>query len=1208
MGAPAAVHPSDQTLEAYGLGRLDDSAAAAIISHLDTCAECQSKVEEVSSDSFLGRLRKVGGAPESTAAVGSSLAGLSMMDADADQAHRPATSSLPPGLVGHPDYEVLRELGQGGMGTVYLARNRLMGRLEVLKVVSGHLIRQKGVLERFAAEIKNAARLHHPNIVTAYSASRLGESIIFAMEFVDGLDLSKLVKTRGPLPVANACSYLHQACLGLQHAHERGMVHRDIKPSNLMLAREGKRAVVKILDFGLAKVQSEGPVDGGLTHEGQMLGTPDFIAPEQISDARGSDIRADIYSMGCTLYYLLTGGPPFKASSLYDLLQSHHAMDATPLNLIRPEVPVELAALVAKMMAKEPGRRFQTPAEVAKALTPFFKKGSEAIRETIPEVSKLEQPRRPPLAKPPATQVATPVPSSGKTPPAEPKWDDLIQREHAEPLRVRPQPKPMPSKPRWLWPAAAASALLLTIAVLWGVIVKIKTPEGTIELVNLPAGAQVLVDKEEVSVIFPAGGKHAQITVSAGTHKITVKQDGIEVSGDDVTVDAGSRKKFTIRLVKDIPAPPEPPPSTEVRREEPSTRRPPTITNSIDMKLALIPGGEFMMGSPENDEEANADERPAHVVRITRPFYLGIHEVTQEQYLAVMGRNPSHFASTIGPNHVPDRSTFQQPVEQVTWLDAVQFCNWLSQKEGLTRFYTVEGDTAKINDIEGAGYRLPTEAEWEYACRSGATTKYSFGDDPARLEEFAWFKANSSGRPQPVGSKKPNKFGLYDMHGNVWEWCWDWYSGTYYAFSPIEDPPGRASTESLATRGGDWSAAPVNCRSARRKDERPDYKTPGQGFRVARNAPRGRTLTIDPSDGSVTSSRTGDDQFIPLFNGKNLDGWSIDSGTGQSWTVDAEGGLVVRGPSHWKQSGFLLTNKEFSEFVLKFDFVPSPHANSGVVFWAQPGELFDGIPHQPQLELLDADRPNIKNGSFIWSKSTQVRDILPPYQSVELKPFGSWNTVRLEVRREVLHFSINEREVFRSDNLKLLAERPSAHPSLKRRTGRIGLQSHTGTVRFRNIEIHELPAMGQGAEIEREKKGSAGFGKSERTAKSAPSHGLSSVTTASGVVYRDVEIGRGPPVTIGQKCRVEYSGWLWENGAKGKLFDSSRQRNVLFEFNPGSPGVIKGWSEGVPGMRVGGKRELLIPPGLAYGSKGAGGVIPPDSTLFFEIELVELTD
>ena len=135
-----------------------------------------------------------------------------------------------------------------------------------------------------------------------------------------------------------------------------------------------------MLDFGLAKVRSERPADGALTHDGQMLGTPHYIAPEQISDARRADIRADIYSLGCTLYYLLTGGPPFQGTSLYDILQAHHSMDATPLNLKRPEVPIELAALVAKMMAKEPERRFQEPKDVGQALTPFFKSGAGSFK------------------------------------------------------------------------------------------------------------------------------------------------------------------------------------------------------------------------------------------------------------------------------------------------------------------------------------------------------------------------------------------------------------------------------------------------------------------------------------------------------------------------------------------------------------------------------------------------------------------------------------------------------------------------------------------------------------------------------------------------------------------------------------------------------------------------------------------------------------
>src|SRR5262249_9755795 len=150
--------------------------------------------------------------------------------------------TLPPDLANHADYQVLRELGRGGMGVVYLAHNRLMGRDEVLKVVSKDLIERKGVLERFSREIRSAARLMHPNIVHAYSAFLCGECVVFAMEYVDGLDLAKLVKTRGPISISHACYFAYQAALGLQHAHEHGMVHRDIKPSNLMLTHRGDKA------------------------------------------------------------------------------------------------------------------------------------------------------------------------------------------------------------------------------------------------------------------------------------------------------------------------------------------------------------------------------------------------------------------------------------------------------------------------------------------------------------------------------------------------------------------------------------------------------------------------------------------------------------------------------------------------------------------------------------------------------------------------------------------------------------------------------------------------------------------------------------------------------------------------------------------------------------------------------------------------------
>ncbi len=303
-------------------------------------------------------------------------------------------SPLPVELANHADYEIIRELGRGGMGVVYHAHNRIMDRDEVLKVMGQDIVDHAGVLDRFLREIRAVAKLRHPNIVSAYSAFRCGGSLVFAMEYVVGLDLRRMVKACGPMPVAHASFFVHKAALGLQHAHEEGMVHRDIKPGNLMLSHKGNRAVIKLLDFGLSKATSEQnanelrigeptlQMDFGehLTRTGQMLGTPDFISPEQIADPQKADIRADIYSLGCTFYYLLSGRPPFPSTTPYATLKAHQSTDATLLNEVRTEVPTELAALVAKMMAKDRAHRFQEPTEVAEALTPFFRKRGASFR------------------------------------------------------------------------------------------------------------------------------------------------------------------------------------------------------------------------------------------------------------------------------------------------------------------------------------------------------------------------------------------------------------------------------------------------------------------------------------------------------------------------------------------------------------------------------------------------------------------------------------------------------------------------------------------------------------------------------------------------------------------------------------------------------------------------------------------------------------
>ncbi len=252
------------------------------------------------------------------------------------------------------------------------------------------------------------------------------------------------------------------------------------------------------------------------------------------------------------------------------------------------------------------------------------------------------------------------------------------------------------------------------------------------------------------------------------------------------------------------------------------------------MEFVSIKGGEFIMGSPDEDKEASTNEMPPHTVRIN-PFYLGMTEVTQTQYQEVMGNNPSYFSATgAGRDKVAGQSTGHYPVENVSWLDAVRFCNALSMKDGFTPFYQVNGGKVEIPDRKGPGYRLPTEAEWEFACRGGKTTRYSFGTDPSVLGEYGWFGENSGGRSHPVGQERRNGFGLYDMHGNVWEWCSDGWDDDYYKKTPEDDPPGASGAASQVFRGGGWDSEPRECRSANRYRFAPGNRSYFLGFRVAR--------------------------------------------------------------------------------------------------------------------------------------------------------------------------------------------------------------------------------------------------------------------------------------------------------------------------------------------------------------------------------------
>ena len=283
-------------------------------------------------------------------------------------------------------FHVLERLGEGGMGYVFKARHRLMNRIVALKVIRPERIADRNAVQRFCREVEAAAKLSHPNIVRAYDAGEVDGVYYFAMQYVPGTDLSRLVKQRGGLPVAQACDYLAQAAFGLQHIHDSGMVHRDIKPSNLMItgpseSRPGGDSasnatltapgMVKILDLGLARLCEDepgAPTRLILTKLGAVMGTADYISPEQARDSREADVRSDLYSLGCTFYFALAAQPPFAGGGALEKLMQHQLDEAEPIERLRPDVPPALAAVLRRLMAKKAADRYQTAAEVVAAL------------------------------------------------------------------------------------------------------------------------------------------------------------------------------------------------------------------------------------------------------------------------------------------------------------------------------------------------------------------------------------------------------------------------------------------------------------------------------------------------------------------------------------------------------------------------------------------------------------------------------------------------------------------------------------------------------------------------------------------------------------------------------------------------------------------------------------------------------------------------
>ena len=743
-------------------------------------------------------------------------------------------------------YQMLEKLGEGAMGTIYKARHTRLDRLVALKVLRQHVLSKPDALVRFEREMKAVGKLHHPNIVQALDAGEYGGVHYLSMEYAEGQDLNVLIKTRGTMSIVDACKAIREAALGLAAAHRLGLVHRDIKPSNLFLTSDTKQ--IKILDLGLALLSEEEAPDT-LTWTGQCFGTPDYMAPEQWNDAHLCDARTDLYALGCTLFMLLVGRAPYSGDEYGDVKKKQvaHLNGAIPdLAQLRPDTPAGLVAIYRKLMAKPPEERFASADELAKSLRPFviddnaptldggfsLTTGSEAEIGTLDQIAPLvgltSSFDRSTLMEggPPATVNrldATSVWTPGES-------GDSSGRNG----RIPPQGT---GGKRWLAAAGAGALMLLA-----GIIITITRKDGTTTTVKVPVPES---SKVEIVTDDP-------LAVTTGWHGWSVEAP---------------------------PAAIAPFPAEKAREHQEAWARylkiPVESTNSLGMKFRLVPPGEFLLGSPQEEidelltQQSGSEwqnkilrEGPQHRVALTQPIYVGMFEVTQDHFNQIMGTPPAqNTVSQPADAERPDNTSalsdrLVYPVHDISWLSAIEFCNTLSVKEGLQPRYVRTGESVTV--VDGNGYRLPTEAEWEYACRAGTTTRWYSADSPEGLTAFAWFFDNSQGGSHPVGQLQANAFGLYDMHGNVWEFCQDFY-GNYSGASTAVDPTGPSHGEYRVIRGASWYDNFEGSRCANRGLLWQASVLKNVGFRVVKTArPTVRiAIPANPPDlpGTTTADR-----------------------------------------------------------------------------------------------------------------------------------------------------------------------------------------------------------------------------------------------------------------------------------------------------------------------------------------------------------------
>jgi formylglycine-generating enzyme required for sulfatase activity/serine/threonine protein kinase len=771
-------------------------------------------------------------------------------------------------------HRILEVLGAGAMGIVYQAEDPLLQRRVALKAMLPKLASCDLNRQRFLREAQAAASVEHDHIITIHQVGQDGEIPYLTMAFLKGETLEALVEREHILPLPLALRIAREMAEGLQAAHEQGLVHRDVKPANVFL--EGSRSRVKLLDFGLVR-----PVNGNeqLTMVGDIVGTPAYMAPEQ-AWGKEVDPRTDLFSLGCVLYRMLGGQTPFLGNSALDTLVSLVSDESIPLRQLNPQVPEEVETLVSWLLIKDLEGRPGSAQEVSEILWGLEQAVAPASASAEPPVSPSTN-----SAGDPAMLVPVTPGSEGSGVSYPPLADLTVAARENQATPAAPGPAegqgregratmiPTPGEQKLSWLSLGEIESPEVAVVSPSLAEQERTETTSTQPSGSPGGPPSLPDHQSESQEAQAPPSRGRVLVLRGLVGLAaftvvllvlglVKnlasspentepgEQGPNQTGripESLLLRGLGRKESDAGIprngarpnnpISTLPhrgteeKPPDPLPSgrgepgSAVSEPDGADAVPP-ITNSIGMKLVWVAEGKFTMGSPREEKERGGDES-LHEVEISKPFYMGAHEVTQEQYERVMGHNPSAFSATgSSKDAVRGMDTRSFPVEGVSWDDAMEFCGKLSA----------------LPEEKQAGrvYRLPTEAEWEYACRGGPVssgTPFHFGDTLSSHQAnfigdqpYGAPKGPNLARTTRVGSYPCNGLGLYDMHGNVWEWCESWY-GTYPP-GPVSDPTGPATGTYRVLRGGSWLSGGCSCRSALRSHLMPGGRVNNIGFRV----------------------------------------------------------------------------------------------------------------------------------------------------------------------------------------------------------------------------------------------------------------------------------------------------------------------------------------------------------------------------------------